>query len=103
MVIEPPAETGVLGIAKVDADIFITVEAVGGKGMRFPLVLERAEQDFHVPAGHLLPIEPSEDSGRTAAVKTIAVIKDAQPHPFKLEGCGRLGKRDPPNRGAPQP
>ncbi len=80
VVVEPPGEARVLGVAEVDAGVLVSVEVVGGERLRVPFVLERAVDDLQRVLGDPLAIKPGEHPRGTASIEAVAVVQHAQAH-----------------------
>src|SRR5207302_5707221 len=92
VVVEPPGQPRVLRVAKVDARVLVTVEALGRERLRISFVLERPVDDLHRSLRDALPVKPGEHARGAASVEAVAVIKDAQTHFRKLTQLARGGR-----------
>jgi hypothetical protein len=76
VVVEPPVQAGILGVAKIDADVGVAVEQPFGDGWPRALVFQGGEG--HVQGGSpgdVFTEEAGVQACGAAAVEAIAVVK----------------------------
>src|SRR4051812_47781269 len=80
VVIEPPAEAGILRVAEIHAGVVIAVEAICRERLGLALVFEGPKRHLDRFLGDGLSVEPRKEASRAAAVETTPVVEDAETH-----------------------